>query len=802
MPSQYEECKTHLAQVAAEFATECPDSKSRNEATTRIRWIDRIFFECLDWDRADCIAEEKNGPDYLDYCFYAPRRALIVEAKKTDTCFELPAGYDKLTYKLTNLTAGNLDVRKAVEQVARYSFDTGTRLVCVSNGWQFIAFVALTYGRAYLEGSALVFDSLGRVLENFTEFWNALSKKGVQASLLAKMVAVDALSTPPPKLSTRIEDFPGLKRRNTIQSELEILSDLLIEELSEFTEIRSQFLDQCYSSSGALSQYTEVCKNILMNRYANLFQNIGTPYLRPATEKHDKIDEGILSPDASSRPILLIGDVGVGKTTFVRHLFHVIFPREDPDTLLFHVDLGIGAAISKDLTAFVVSEIERQLHTPYQIDPREDAFIRGVYHLHLDQFHAGIAARLKTADPARFALEEYQFLKSRMDDGASHIKAVISHLVRGRNKKPILVIDNVDQRDEQDQQQAFLVATEFAAANQIPVFLALRPETFQRSQRMGSLSGYHPVAYTVSPPRLDDVLAKRLNFSLKILRGEVALKRLKNVRFNLKNLYAFLMVFVQNLNDNESLFRFFDNVSNGNVRLALDFVNTFVKSGHINTKEILGIFRDTGSYTIPLHAVQRAILYGEHAFYHAPTSPIMNLFDISAPDGKEHFLCWIILDHLQTRSYSIGEGGFVPLQEMYVHCQDLRYTDLQVGYAIDRLLRGRMMEDNLHSNITKPQVDILMYRPTSLGAYLLNSMSTTFVYVDAMLYDTPVTDPKVSNSIRIGDLPIAERLNNATVFVDYLQSLTTRVPDKTQYLDDALQKIQDDIQKVRRRIQR
>jgi len=54
----YEAAREKLDDLVAwsiEHATEV----SRNEATTRLHLIDRLLFECLGWDREDCIAEEQ-----------------------------------------------------------------------------------------------------------------------------------------------------------------------------------------------------------------------------------------------------------------------------------------------------------------------------------------------------------------------------------------------------------------------------------------------------------------------------------------------------------------------------------------------------------------------------------------------------------------------------------------------------------------------------------------------------------------------------------------------------------------------
>ena len=139
------------------------------------------------------------------------------------------------------------------------------------------------------------------------------------------------------------------------------------------------------------------------------------------------------------------------------------------------------------------------------------------------------------------------------------------------------------------------------------VFIALRPETFYHSQRYGTLSGYHAKAFTIAPPRVDKVLAKRLEFALKITSGEIALSifERKSIGIKLAKLDEILRIFVGSLKDNHRLVELVDNISGGNIRLALDLVRNFFGSGHVDTEKILDIFSREGSYTIPVHEFSR-----------------------------------------------------------------------------------------------------------------------------------------------------------------------------------------------------
>lgn len=57
----------------------------------------------------------------------------------------------------------------------------------------------------------------------------------------------------------------------------------------------------------------------------------------------------MLSESISARPILIIGDVGVGKTTFIRHLMKIEAPELIEDAVALYVDLGSRATLDEEL---------------------------------------------------------------------------------------------------------------------------------------------------------------------------------------------------------------------------------------------------------------------------------------------------------------------------------------------------------------------------------------------------------------------------------------------------------------------
>ena len=63
-----------------------------NEATTRLHLIDELIFNCLGWDKRDCVSEERHDGQYADYTLGKPYKYCIWEAKRAGISFTLPVG--------------------------------------------------------------------------------------------------------------------------------------------------------------------------------------------------------------------------------------------------------------------------------------------------------------------------------------------------------------------------------------------------------------------------------------------------------------------------------------------------------------------------------------------------------------------------------------------------------------------------------------------------------------------------------------------------------------------------------------
>ncbi len=494
--------------------------------------------------------------------------------------------------------------------------------------------------------------------------------------------------------------------------------------------------------------------------------------MQAAAADRQGVSPELLAESISRRPILLIGSVGVGKTTFIRNLMKIEAPSVFEKAITLYIDLGSQATLSVDLKSFVIEEVIEQLRENYEIDIEERNFFRGVYHSDLQRFRKGIYSDLYETDPQRFKDKELEFLEKKFTTPEEHLKQSLKHVANGRKKQLIMILDNSDQRDEYTQQQVFLISQEIAEHWSTTVFVTLRPETFHRSQQMGALSGYHPKAFSVSPPRVDLVLEKRLSFALKLTRGEIPIQALPagmGVRFS--SLESVICSFLRSLQINRELSECIDNISGGNIRLALDLVRDFFGSGHVDTQKIVDIQRDDkkGRYTVPLHEFLRAVIFGDNLYYDSNRSPIVNLFDISSNDPREHFLLSLLIGVIHSLGSSGSNGGFVETSIVYEHLQGIGFIADQIDKALVISTKKKLIETAARLIPQPGQTMPHTLRVTTLGLYHITRLCSRFEYVDAVIIDTPILDSNVRESVR--DVPdIDSRLDRAECFRHYLDT--------------------------------
>lgn len=771
-------------------------STNQNEAQTRFFIIDFILFECLGWNKDEVSIEKNEENKFTDYELGKPRLA-ILEAKREGKTFDIPA-YDSksLTYDIKSLIKMSPDTEETIDQAIYYCNQRGVPIGIISNGHQYIIFIASRQdGISIKDGKAIVFKSLDHLANNFKDAWQVMSIYGIKEKNIYKYLKPD-FDAIPSKLSSKLRQYPIFRYGSELQTTLRQLAEIFFQDIVENDQVEERFFKECYCESGALSKYSLLSKNILEARYASLFSASETaPFITPVRErKNNNISPEILSEALSRRPIVLLGDVGVGKTSFVKNLIYNGAYEEFKKAFYIYIDLGSSGALANDLKSFVLEEIENQLLENYNIDVNDFSFIKGIYAAEINRFSKGIWGQKKESDPLLYETKLLEMIDEHCRKRDTHLKRAINTRSKSENRQVIICLDNADQRDYEVQQDTFIISQELAKEWNTTVFVSVRPQTFFKSKRSGALSAYPHKIFTISPPRIDLVIEKRLLFALDMAEGKIPLETVNYVQVNSKNLAIFLKVLIHSLAVNNELKEFLTNITGGNIRSAIELIVNFIGSPNVDAQKIINLTEqnaDNQKYIVPLHEFTKSALLGDYSHYNADTSIATNVFDVSTSDIYQHFLIPILLAFLCSNNSNQDKDSFFTLGIIQNELQNNGFTIEQIHHALRRCTNRKLIETSQRITFDEDDKGLLIgdmpenFRITTIGAYHFKKWMGSFTYLDAMVFDTPIFNEEIKTVLgnNLESLTIEHRLNRALGFKQYLQDIWREYPHKPNYFD-------------------
>lgn len=788
MKISYPQAKANLTKLVSTFK----EAECTNEAETRFHFIDELLTDCLGWDRSLIHVERHDSGEYTDYELGNPR-CLILEAKKEGIYFEVPAREKK---KIISLLPAICDLSKsaktAIEQVQRYCAARGVRFAVVCNGFQLIAFIATRFdGKSPLEGSALVVDGFQQLQDQFSRIYECLSPDGIATNKLSDFLEAKGNAGIPEKISALIPHYPSIRYQTESANQLRMIAELLLEDVARAPDLEKRFYEECYCESGSLAQDALVSKNILKTRYAALFNpNEKSPLLSPAKPKGATIiSTDILAEGLSRRPIILIGDVGVGKTSFIKNLILRQASEEFKNAIYIYLDLGVNSYLDNELESYVAKEIQDQLREQYSVDILSESFVKKAYKDEIIRFETGIYGSLKSTNESLYQTKFIEMLEGKTTSVEQHLRNSFRVIAKERDKQIVIILDNIDQRELDLQQKAFIISQSISEKWGAMVFLSVRPNTFHQSKRSGSLSAYPNRIFYIMPPRPDLVLERRLVFALNMAEGKLPVESIKGVSLNLNRIALFFKALLISVRKKDSgVSEFLSNITGGNVRSMIDFVTKFIGSPNIDSDKIIEIMRTNSEYLIPIHEFSKAALLGDYSHYDSRSSIAMNIFDVRYPDRREHFLCPLILGYLNHDVSHRTAEGFVRVASILEEMQAKGFPIEPVEDALRRLTNKKLIETSQRVTFEESMGQAYqeelpeLFRITTIGAYHLTRWCGAFAYLDAMLFDTPIFDSTYLTAHRknIDSHDIGYRYQRTLAFRNYLSeiwnSLSVSVP--------------------------
>lgn len=406
------------------------EAKNLNEATTRLRVIDTVVFDILAWDKAEVDVEKYcRAEGYADYVFCHDKKpCLILEAKREGVHFLLPhTTYRETPYTFALLAKDCPEAMEALHQAAGYAVTLGCRFIAISNGHQWLFSLTFVEEQPLEDRLVFVFESVDAILRKFRQFWNCFSKEGLLGNFATELLLQSRRRPAPAKLSAAIPGYPAAANRNVFKNELSYILEIVWQVMSQ-NETTMEFLKSCYVPPTDHEDMISSAKELIDRRRQKDERFI-------EAEISAAIDLPTKFADFSTEsPFVILGEVGRGKTSFLKYLRLVAAAEQFHSYMQIDIDFVDRPDNPSEVPDFIYGEIDRQLRQLYSIDIYEDRFVRGVLHGDLQRLQKGPKGAYYSTDKEKYGQMEIEYIEGLMRDRHSFLVRVFQHLKRGHKK--------------------------------------------------------------------------------------------------------------------------------------------------------------------------------------------------------------------------------------------------------------------------------------------------------------------------------------------------------------------------------
>ena len=718
--------------------------KHLSEADTRCKIIDKIFINCLGYDEENFRREPNVDSGYVDYVVTINKIPfLIIEAKKNGDVFNIASGHNKRIYKINGSISSNKNLVSAMQQARSYCLDLGVKYAIVSNGFQFVSFIAFLPGKKWNEGNCVIYNSLDDIKDNFSIFWNSFSYDSLKNGSFLNFIEDRRSNLDFRKLSLELHNPDQKWERNRIYTYLSDIVDFIFTELLEYAKLN--VLKQCYVYDRSNQELGLELDSLFVDKMPYFSDNLKIQNIVETETKAGAFEKKIreLRKTESELPlVVLLGGIGSGKSTFIHRFFRVIMESRE-SLFWFYLDFRYSSIDPLKVEEYIYSQI---------IDQFRDGY--------LDK----IASKLSEIGFSLDYSNKLEFIKRLF---------AVQKILR---ISPILIIDNVDQHEYGFQEKLFLFTNHICKEFNVLTILALREETFIKSTQTGVFGAYHVAKFHISSPNFINMVRERIKYSLNLLQSHKFVTEKKFDTDIAKELEYFFEVLLRSFNkDNDqskNIVRFFDSISVGNMREALRMFNSFLISGNTNISDMLikEPLAGQGRYQIAYHQLLKSIMLGEYRFYKSTRSHIANVFDFDPGLSDSHFNQLRILNYLflkQNSESPIGRG-YIAIDELNIKAESVMISKKIIIDSILRMLKFNLVALDNQSN---ENIESASYITITLsGVFYLQNLVKNFTYLNNILIDTPISDAKILNDIRfsLNGNDIHNRVVYTVKFIKYL----------------------------------
>lgn len=720
------------------------------ESDTRAKVIDPVLNR-LGWTANEIKREPYAGwsdsKGFIDYLLSVDNRPMLVlEAKKTGRTFNIPRALTTqrtTTFRKLMATASD-DLKEALDQCLRYTQHTGAIYACATNGTDWVIFKPTHPFRPLPEAKVIVFQGIDQIVKRVDEFLDFLSPDGIQRGRAEKGLLGRDIQVP--TFAKRLQDaFPYRRELSLEEEEYSNILDQMLKHYIVELEDETDFAE-CYLPAKGNRSTSSTLDALISGRIDALKGAAGQGSLDFGSEM---LIKPVLPNVASGRTVVLHGEIGIGKTSFLRYcelslrkagkLEDAVWARVD---LLPFEDRQFVPEEVKAMLNLICKKIQDEVSLATekmsgQYDPDAWDHLRDIYNTEVRKFQKARYPGSNDSDPIFLDHARQYVWEISKADPQDHVVRVIKWLTLNCKLPVILVLDNSDQLGLEFQEFLYKLSETLQKTTSAVVILVMRTEALT-----SHVIREHSVAsvreqFLIQKAPLTQVLQKRFDRILRQLpyaypgsANKVAQDRL-----------AVLMDTLQyEAEVGSDTFRLIEAAGNGSVRDSLRAVSAVFRSSPWAMDRLVVEQHENGQARLSVEPALRAITRE----------------DIGSPEETKLFPNAFNVDSQLTIPYSLGVRQ---LQQIRSKESQAAYTygsllnDFSIA-GVDRVVAERtLVRMRSQRFISVPHMlkelresDIL--RVTRLGIVLLEILLFQDSYFSRIAFNTYIYDKITYQNMR------------------------------------------------------
>lgn len=446
---------------------------------------------------------------------------------------------------------------------------------------------------------------------------------------------------------------------------------------------------------------------------------------------HDKWDGEDLDKDrlratvlevSSDRPVLFVGNVGLGKTTFLKFLFQIdlcekVVPvfvdfkgcRNDPLEIKLYVMRSLDHYLSQ-----YVANTQGVLNALFELaQPGHAAMINNI-----GMSDAQDADRLRSRAILKLTSDIDNFNRIRL-----------RYLAGTTGKKVLLIFDNVDHFENSAFIQTALSEglAQVAMMDSCAFIMAIRDYNLGSAYQHSGFGAFQFTTIRVYHPNIDELIRQRSQYGrsrLEQLTGSDRTIQVGSARIDAATFLTFVGLLIKSLAHKDVL-DVLRGISGENNRRLLRTVQTLFAA------EIVRRYGRTGRMFFSRYDVIELILKAGQTHYWPPEyhidSTVVNVFESESPGSYQNNLVRVrILEACRLKS---GRGT---KKEICRLLAQLGYKQELVETAIDQLVEQNLLQSGGSKALESLEDGIFYYDLSSVGRYYLEHLIWEMRYAGAM----------------------------------------------------------------------